>query len=64
MKSVSKLTKKQESDLWKLLETSKKHRVRMRAHCILLSAKGYTIKMIIDIYQLNRDTLSSLIDRW
>ncbi len=40
------------------------HRIRMRAHSILLSAKGYTIEIIADIFQAARDTVSSWIDRW
>ncbi len=39
-------------------------RVRMRAHCILLSNKSYTIKEITNIHGLHRDTVSSLIDSW
>lgn len=36
----------------------------MRCHCILLSARGYSIKEIADIFQVYRDTVSSWIDRW
>jgi len=39
-------------------------RARMRAHCILLSNKGYTIKEITEINEIHRDTVSSLIDSW
>ena len=39
-------------------------RVRMRAHCILLSNKKYTIEEITNIHGLHRDTVSSLIDSW
>lgn len=39
-------------------------RVRMRAHCLLLSNKSYTIKEITNIHGLHRDTVSSLIDSW
>ncbi len=40
------------------------HRIRMRCHCILLSERGYAIKEIADIFQVNRDTVTSWIDRW
>jgi len=36
----------------------------MRAHSILLSARGYTIEEIADIYNVYRDTVSSWFDRW
>jgi len=39
-------------------------RVRMRAHCLLLSNKKYTIEEITNIHGLHRDTVSSLIDSW
>ena len=39
-------------------------RVRMRAHCLLLSNKKYTIEEITNIHELHRDTVSSLIDSW
>ncbi len=47
-----------------LYENDVNHRIRMRAHSILLSAKGYTIEIIADIFQAARDTVSSWIDRW
>jgi transposase len=40
-------------------------RARKRAHSILLSASGYTIEEIVDIYMIaKRDTVSSWIDAW
>jgi transposase len=36
----------------------------MRAHSILLSARGYAIEEIADIYKVHRDTVSSWLDRW
>jgi transposase len=36
----------------------------MRAHCLLLSNKKYTIEEITNIHGLHRDTVSSLIDSW
>ncbi len=46
------------------MENSANHRIRTRSHCVLLSARGYTIEDIADIFQVNRDTVSSWIDRW
>jgi len=64
MKFISALNKIQELVLRELMENSTNKRVRMRAHSILLSARGYTIEMIADIFQVTRDTVSSWIDRW
>ena len=47
-----------------LHENGANHRIRMRAHSILLSARGYAIEEIADIYKVHRDTVSSWLDRW
>ncbi len=47
-----------------LHENGDKHKARIRAHSILLSARGYTIEEIADIYDVHRDTVSSWSDRW
>ncbi len=39
-------------------------RVRTRAHIILLSFKGFCIDDISEIFDLNRDTVSSCISSW
>lgn len=64
IKFVSAINKSREAELKDLMENSSNHRIRMRSHCILLSARGYTIKEIADIFQVSRDTVSSWIDRW
>ncbi|MCP4977443.1 MAG: IS630 family transposase [Maribacter sp.] len=64
MKFISAIDEKQESGLRELMKNSVNHRIRIRAHSILLSAKGYAIEIIADIFQVARDTVSSWIDRW
>ena len=64
MKFVSSLTQEQEETLKNIMDTHPSRRVRMRAHCILLSNRGYTIKSISDLYDTDRDTVSSWIDSW
>ena len=64
MKFVSSLTQEQEENLKKIMDTHPSRRVRMRAHSILLSNRGHTIKSISDIYEVDRDTVSSWIDSW
>src|SRR3954454_6887757 len=39
-------------------------RARTRAHSILLSSRGMTIKEIVTIYQVDRDTVASWIKKW
>jgi len=39
-------------------------RARTRAHSILLSSRHVTIKEIVKIYQVDRDTVSSWIKKW
>ena len=39
-------------------------RARARAHSLLLSAEGMTIKEISKIYQVDRDTVSTWIRKW
>jgi transposase len=39
-------------------------RARVRAHRILLSSRHVTIKEIVKIYQVDRDTVSSWIKKW
>jgi transposase len=63
-KYVSPLSKEQLSNLKELMKTSDSARVRTRAHRILLSSEGYSIDEIADIYQADRDSVASLLDRW
>ena len=39
-------------------------RVRQRAHAILLSAKDYRIDQLVDIFEVDRDTITRWLDRW
>ena len=64
MKYVSSLPEMQVEQLKDLHHNDESARVRMRAHSILLSNRGYTINQIADIYQVHRDTVSGWIDAW
>ena len=65
MKYVSPLTTSQRVRLQAVMDKSPSARARKRAHSILLSASGYTIEEIADIYMVaKRDTVSSWIDAW
>ena len=39
-------------------------RVRQRAHALLLSAKGYQLDALADIFEVDRDTVSAWIEAW
>ena len=63
-KFVSALDSNQTNQLKGLMNTAPSRRVRMRAHSILLSAKGTSIDEIAKIYQVHRNSVSSWIDKW
>ena len=63
-KFVSPLTEAEISELENILKNSQSLRVRNRTHSIILSAKGFNINEIARIFQVNRDSASSWIDRW
>lgn len=64
MKFASELVDEQEQELRQLVKTSANHRVRQRAHAILLSARGYTIENLADIFSAHRNTISEWLDLW
>lgn len=56
-----------EADQQELQETYQNHssfKVRQRAQAILLSHQGHTINQLQAIFQINRDYISLLIDRY
>lgn len=60
---VTKLNAEQREELRELMKTSNEQ-VRKRAHAILLSDRGYSVDQIADIYEVDRDTVASWLDRW
>ena len=64
MKFISSLTLEQSQELRELHKNGPSHRVRQRAHAVLLSAKGYTLAQLADIFDLDRDTLSEWLRVW
>lgn len=64
MKFIGELPAEQQQELQLLMKTSPIHRVRQRAHAVLLSARGYTIEMLADIFSVHRNTISEWIDSW
>src|SRR5688500_20216587 len=50
--------------LQKIYKKSKYHRVRQRAHCLLLSSQGYTIKELSHIFNVDRITIYNWFNSW
>lgn len=63
-KFVKPLTGAQQQRLQEIQKTDPVHRTRMRAHAVLLSARGYSLDQIADIYQQDRDRVSLWLDWW
>ena len=61
---VRPLTEQQRALLESTMKTDASHRARMRAHGLLLSSEGITIKAIAKIYHVDRDTVSTWIKQW
>ena len=58
------LTESQCHTLENIMQHDPSPRARARAHSILLSSRQVTIKEIVKIYQVERETVSSWIKQW
>jgi hypothetical protein len=61
---VSKLSETQREELEKPHPSSSSARVRTRAHAILLSSEGFTIEELMEIFHVERDTISRWLNNW
>jgi transposase len=61
---VRPLTEQQRALLESTMKHDASHRARMRAHGLLLSSEGITIKAIAKIYHVDRDTVSTWLKKW
>ena len=64
MRYVCPLTEQQRALLESTMKNDASHRARMRAHGLLLSSEGITIKAIAKIYHVDRDTVATWIKQW
>ncbi len=64
MRYVQPLTESQRQTLENIRKYDPSPRARTRAHSILLSSRRVTIKEIVRIYQVDRDTIASWIKKW
>jgi transposase len=63
-KFVKPLTRVQCEQLQEIMKSAAPQRTRMRAHAVLLSARGYSLDQIADIYQVDRDRVSQWVEWW
>ena len=64
MKFIPTLTEADQVSLEAVHHTAKTHRQRQRAHAVLLSAKGFTLEQLADIFSVDRDTVSGWLNLW
>jgi transposase len=64
MRYVKSLSQETKHVLQRLYKQSKHYRVRQRAHCILLSAQGYCIRTLMEIFSVSRRTMINWLNAW
>lgn len=64
MRYIKELTDTQKEELQIGFETGSSKRFRIRCQSILLSHEGYSIKQLMDMYKVRRDTVRSWFNRW
>ena len=50
--------------LWRFYRQSQHSQVRQRAHCILLSAQGFSMAQLMDIFRVSRKTIHNWFVAW
>ena len=64
MRFIENVSQETINMLQRIYKHSKHHRVRQRAHCILLSFQYHTTTELIDIFQVDRITIYHWFDAW
>ena len=64
MKFIPALTEADQIALEAVQHKAKTHRQRQRAHAVLLSAKGFTLEQLADIFSVDCDTVSGWLNLW
>lgn len=63
-KFVTELKEEEKEELKRVMKEDGSSRVRIRAHSVLLSNRGYSIDEIADIYEADRDRVTAWLDNW
>jgi transposase len=61
---IEQLTLEEIVTLEEMHKNHPRYLTRNRAHCILLSYRGYSVPMICSIYNVCRQTVSTLFHKW
>ena len=64
MRKINNVCYETQSLLRRFHKFSKKHEVRQRAKCIILSHKGYSINQLVDIFEVHLNTIYNWLDNW
>ena len=64
MRFIRELSTETQSMLKRIYQQSIHHHVRRRAHCIILSFRGKTMKELMTIFQVSRKTLHNWLTLW
>ncbi len=64
MRFIQDLSPETQSILRRLHKHSQHHRVRQRAHCILLSFQGMTTNELMKVFEVERLTLYNWLNAW
>lgn len=64
MKFVSALSDAQRASLEQVYHHGSVHRLRQRAHAVLLSAKGFTLEQIAQVCEVQTETVSGWFNQW
>ena len=64
MRFVLALSEEEGVELRRLYREGATHRLRQRAHAILLSARGWRVDALADLFESDRDTVSRWLDHW
>lgn len=64
MRFIQNLSPETRSLLHRIYKESQHHRVRQRAHCILLSDQGINTTTLMAIFSVDRITISHWFDAW
>src|SRR5262245_57386317 len=64
MRFIHNLSPETRSLLHRIYKESQHHRVRQRAHCILLSCQGINTTALLAIFSVDRITIYNWFDAW
>jgi transposase len=64
MRYVAALEEEEKAELRRLHREAPTHRQRQRAHALLLSARGYCVEELAEIFESDRDAVARWLDHW